>query len=66
VLTKYSNKGLMKKLIQGLIDFQAKLTDEYCALFAKLALGQHPDALFSACSDSRVVPKYWQFSPAGQ
>lgn len=46
----------MKKLIQGIVDFRKSLTDEYRELFSKLALGQKPDALFIACSDSRVVP----------
>jgi len=46
----------MKKLIQGIVDFRKNLTPESRELFAKLALGQKPDALFIACSDSRVVP----------
>lgn len=46
----------MKKLIQGIVDFRKNLTDESRALFAHLALGQKPDTLFVACSDSRVVP----------
>lgn len=46
----------MKKLIQGIVDFRAGLTKESRDLFAQLALGQKPDALFVACSDSRVVP----------
>ncbi len=46
----------MKKLIQGIVDFRKNLTREGRELFAKAALGQKPDALFIACSDSRVVP----------
>lgn len=46
----------MKKLIQGIVDFRKTLREDNRALFAKLALGQKPDALFIACSDSRVVP----------
>jgi carbonic anhydrase len=46
----------MKKLIQGIVDFRQGLTQQSRALFAQLALGQKPDALFVACSDSRVVP----------
>jgi carbonic anhydrase len=46
----------MKKLIQGIVDFRTGLTKESRELFAQLALGQKPDALFVACSDSRVVP----------
>ncbi|HEV8051816.1 MAG TPA: carbonic anhydrase [Parachlamydiaceae bacterium] len=46
----------MKKLIQGIVDFRTGLTNESREMFAQLALGQKPDALFIACSDSRVVP----------
>lgn len=46
----------MKNLIQGIVEFRKSLTDENRELFAKLALGQQPDALFVTCSDSRVVP----------
>lgn len=46
----------MEKLIQGIVDFRKSLTQENRELFAQLALGQKPDTLFIACSDSRVVP----------
>jgi carbonic anhydrase len=55
----------MKKLIQGIVDFRKNLTDEYRDLFAKLALGQKPDALFIACSDSRVVPNLFASKDPG-
>lgn len=55
----------MKKLIQGIVDFRKKLTEEDRALFAKLALGQKPDALFIACSDSRVVPNLFASTNPG-
>jgi carbonic anhydrase len=55
----------MKKLIQGIVDFRKSLTDESRALFAKLALGQKPDALFIACSDSRVVPNLFASTNPG-
>ena len=55
----------MKKLLQGIVDFHANLTDESRALFAKLALGQKPDSLFIACSDSRVVPNLFASTNPG-
>jgi len=45
----------MKKLVQGILDFRTKVLPNYRETFAKLALGQSPDALFISCSDSRVA-----------
>lgn len=55
----------MKKLIQGIVDFRKGLTDESRTLFAELALGQKPDTLFIACSDSRVVPNLFASTNPG-
>jgi carbonic anhydrase len=55
----------MKKLIQGIVDFRKNLTDDYRNLVANLALGQKPDALFIACSDSRVVPNLFASTNPG-
>lgn len=55
----------MKKLIKGIVEFRKGLTPEYRNLFAKLALGQKPDALFIACSDSRVVPNLFASTNPG-
>lgn len=55
----------MKKLIQGIVDFRNNLTDEKRKLFAELALGQKPDTLFIACSDSRVVPNLFASTNPG-
>lgn len=55
----------MKKLIQGIVDFRNNLTEERRTLFAKLALGQKPDTLFIACSDSRVVPNLFASTNPG-
>lgn len=45
----------MKKLVRGIIDFRQKMLPSYREKFARLALGQSPDTLFIACSDSRVA-----------
>ncbi|MFN8371193.1 MAG: carbonic anhydrase [Bacteriovoracaceae bacterium] len=45
----------MKKLINGILEFQHRLQPKDRETFAKLALGQSPDALFIGCSDSRVA-----------
>ena len=55
----------MKKLIQGIVEFRKNLTEESRNLFANLALGQKPDALFIACSDSRVVPNLFASTNPG-
>lgn len=55
----------MKKLIQGIVDFRKNLSEESRSLFAKLALGQKPDTLFIACSDSRVVPNLFASTNPG-
>jgi carbonic anhydrase len=45
----------MKKLIQGILQFRQTKREGLTETFAKLALGQKPDALFIACSDSRMA-----------
>lgn len=55
----------MKKLIKGLIEFQKNLRPQYADMFAQLALGQKPDVLFFACSDSRVVPNLFASTEPG-
>lgn len=55
----------MKKLVQGIVDFRRKVLPQYRETFAKLALGQSPDTLFIACSDSRVVPNLFASTDPG-
>jgi carbonic anhydrase len=55
----------MKKLIQGIVDFRRDVRPGYREAFAKLALGQAPDALLIACSDSRVVPNLFASADPG-
>jgi carbonic anhydrase len=45
----------MKKLINGIVKFRRDVLPTYRETFARLALGQLPDALFIGCSDSRVA-----------
>jgi carbonic anhydrase len=46
----------MQKLLRGIVEFRKTRRADYAETFARLALGQHPDALLIACSDSRVAP----------
>lgn len=46
----------MKKLIEGFVRFKTEIYPKHRELFQELASQQNPDALFIACSDSRVVP----------
>lgn len=55
----------MKKLIHGIIDFRRNILNGYRETFAKLALGQSPDALFIACSDSRVAANLFASTDPG-
>lgn len=45
----------MKKLIRGILQFRETRREGLAETFSKLALGQKPDALFIACSDSRMA-----------
>ena len=45
----------MKKLLQGIVQFRETRREDLAETFSKLALGQKPDALFVACSDSRMA-----------
>ena len=45
----------MRKLVQGIVDYRNRVRPSARETFARLALGQSPDALFISCSDSRVA-----------
>ncbi len=55
----------MKKLIRGILQFRETRRDGLRDTFAKLALGQKPDALFIACSDSRMAVNVFASSDPG-
>lgn len=55
----------MKRLLAGIAHFRKKIRPGYRETFAKLALGQKPDCLFVACSDSRVAPNLFASSDPG-
>lgn len=44
----------MPKFVPGVVRFQTDVFPEKRELFEKLSLGQQPEALFIACSDSRI------------
>src|SRR6185295_15168614 len=47
-------EGSMNKIIQGIRHFQDEVFPKNKALFQNLASAQKPEALFIACSDSRI------------
>lgn len=55
----------MKKLVKGILEFRKKVLPSYRQTFSHLALEQKPDALFVACSDSRVVPNLFASTDPG-
>lgn len=55
----------MKKLVKGILDFRTNIRPGYRETFASLALGQSPDTLFIACSDSRVAPNVFASTDPG-
>lgn len=46
----------MQKLVQGIHQFQSEIFRPQRELFAQFVNGQHPQALFITCCDSRIMP----------
>jgi len=55
----------MLELLLGIIDFRRRIRPNFLSLFQKMASKQNPDALFFACSDSRVVPNLFASTNPG-
>lgn len=55
----------MKKLVNGIVTFRKTVRPDFRETFARLALGQSPDTLMIACSDSRVVPNLFASADPG-
>lgn len=56
----------MRKLLQGILEFREKRREKVRPVFARLALGQKPDTLFIACSDSRVAANVFASTNPGE
>lgn len=55
----------MRKLLDGIVKFRREVRPKVRRRFAKLALGQAPDAMLIACSDSRVAPNVFASTDPG-
>lgn len=55
----------MKKLIHGIMEFRRTRREAMRETFTRLALGQNPDCLFIACSDSRVAANVFASTDPG-
>ena len=55
----------MKKLIEGIVQFQKKTNNQCKKDFLSLAKSQNPQALFIGCADSRIVPSLFTTSLPG-
>jgi carbonic anhydrase len=56
----------MRKLLKGIVDFRENKREKNRKTFARLALGQTPDSLFIACSDSRVAVNVFASTNPGE
>jgi carbonic anhydrase len=56
----------MKKLLEGLYEFQRGYFSDHRELFEQLSHGQHPRILFITCSDSRIDPNLITHAQIGE
>ena len=56
----------MQKLVRGIHEFKNTVFSPQAQLFARLAQGQHPLALFITCSDSRICPNMMTQTDPGE
>jgi len=63
--TGSSEGPIVKKLIQGIVEFRRAVRPAKRETFARLALGQKPDALLVTCADSRVAPNVFASTDPG-
>lgn len=57
---------MSEKLINGIKEFNQKISHDYHELYSVLKSHQTPDALFIGCSDSRVLPNILSQSEPGE
>jgi carbonic anhydrase len=55
----------VRKLLDGVVRFRREVRPKVRRRFARLALGQSPDAMLVACSDSRVAPNVFASTDPG-
>lgn len=56
----------MQKLVEGVHRFHAETFRQHREFFARLAVGQNPQALFITCSDSRINPNLITHTDPGE
>ena len=57
---------MMRELLEGWKNFRQRVLPGKQQLFSRLAKGQHPQAVFVTCSDSRIVPELMTQTEPGE